>query len=160
MDDKLVRMTIRNFLWTVWRATVGACTVTLLLACASTPAPTRASAGAVDNTNLVRLIYKDDSGQSSNRVLMEFSEIERTQAGSVAQVSAEAGGPVTSSLFTMRGMCAVARSRGEKFFSTTRISSNPSRYSIVFPQSQSAAPEKASATNRVVSLEECQLMGM
>jgi hypothetical protein len=150
-------MTMQNFLCTVRHAATGACVV-MLWACASGPAPTPTT--AVDSANLVRLIYKDDSGQSSNRVLMEFSEIERTQAGSLAQVSAEAGGPVTSSLFTMRGMCAVARSRGEKFFSTTRISSNPSRYSIVFPQSQSTAPEKTSGAGRVVSLEECQSMGM
>jgi hypothetical protein len=155
--DKLTCMTMQNFLWTVRHAAVGAC-VAMLWACASGPAPTPRT--AVDSANLVRLIYKDDSAQGGDKVLMEFREIERTKAGSVAQVSAETGGPVTSSLFTMRGVCAITRSRGEKFFTTTRIASSPSRYSIVFPQSQSTTPEKDSSTGRIISLDECQLMGM
>jgi hypothetical protein len=151
-----MRMLIQNFPCTVRCGAIVAW-LPMLCACALTSNPAPLSDSGVDSTNLVRLIYKDDSGQNVDKVLMEFREIERTKAGSVAQVSAEAGGPVTSSLFTMRGMCAVTRSRGEKFFNTTRIASNPSRYSIIFPQTQTAAPDKG---NRTVSLEECQAMGM
>jgi hypothetical protein len=159
MDDKLATMLMQNFLRLLWQAAM-VIGLAMLCACASTPTSAPSSNTSVDNANLVRLIYKDDSAQGGDKVLMEFRETERTKAGSVAQVSAEAGGPVTSSLFTMRGMCAITRARGEKFFSTTRIASGPSRYSIVFPQSQSATPDKASNSNRVISLDECQLMGM
>ncbi len=152
-------MLMQNFPGTL-RCAALAAGLAVLCACASNSNSTASSRDSVDNANLVRLIYKDDGGQNVDKVLMEFREIERNKAGSVAQVSAEAGGPVTSSLFTMRGVCAIARSRGEKFFSTTRIASNPSRYNIVFPQNQSAAPGKSSDGSRIVSIEECELLGM
>jgi hypothetical protein len=130
----------------------------MLWGCASTSSPS--SKGSVDNANLVHLSVKDEVVENGKKLEIDFRELERTAAGSIAEVTTVSGGSVTSSLFTMRGMCAVTRARGEKFFSTTRIASSPNRYSIVFPQSQSAAPDKTSNSNRIISLDECQLMGM
>ncbi len=161
MGDKLMRMMMQYFLWAVRCVTVGAimgACVVMLWACASAPSPS--SQDGVDNQGLVRLSVKDEIVENGKKLEIDFREVERTAAGSIAEVTTVSGGSVTSSLFTMRGMCAVTRARGEKFFSTTRIASSPNRYSIVFPQSQSAAPGKASSQNRIISLDECQLMGM
>jgi hypothetical protein len=163
MGDKLMCMMMRYFLWAVRRVTVGAimgACVVMLWACASAPSPSPSSQGGVDNQGLVRLSVKDEIVENGKKLEIDFREVERTAAGSIAEVTTVSGGSVTSSLFTMRGMCAVTRARGEKFFSTTRIASSPNRYSIVFPQSQSAVPGKASSQNRIISLDECQLMGM
>jgi hypothetical protein len=129
------------------------CALALLIAC-----PTLAT-----SAELVRLSVKDGPAENGKKLEMEFNEIERTAEASVVEVSMVSGGSVASSMFTMRGMCAITRARGAKYFSTERIATNPTRYKVVFPADRPpSAPEPSGTYNpkRVISVAECQLLRM
>jgi hypothetical protein len=118
------------------------------------------SAGAAE---LVYLSIKDAPAENGKKREMEFREIERTAEASVVEVTMVSGGSVSSSMFTMRGMCAITRARGAKYFSTQRIASNPTRYKVVFPADPPpAGPEPSNTYNpqRVISVADCQLLRM
>jgi hypothetical protein len=135
----------------------------LYLAFATCAALLTLGAQSVGAAELVYLSVKDAAVENGKKLEMEFREIERTAEASVVEVSMVSGGSVASSMFTMRGMCAVTRARGAKYFSTERIASNPTRYKVVFPADRPpAGPQPSNTYNpqRVISVADCQLLRM
>jgi hypothetical protein len=127
----------------------------LLAGCATVPPPAQSPPQAA---NLVRLSAKDAPAENGKALNMEFRELSRTSSNSIVEVALASGGSTSSAMFTLRGMCAVTRARGEKFFSTERIATNPTRYKVSFPKTQPAAPPAPGSpgdANRVVSVAEC-----
>ena len=123
-----------------------------LVACAS-PAAT---------SELVRLSVKQSPVENGKLLNMEFREIERVGSHSVAEVTFVSGGSVSSSMFVVRGMCAVTRARGEKYFNSERIAGAMTRYKITFPQDR-PLPSRGAITspdaNHAFSTEDCMALG-
>jgi hypothetical protein len=112
-----------------------ASTAVLMTGCAAVPAP---------------LVSLTDGG--------ELIETERAPEFSVIEVRKSPPGSVPSSMFTLRGACAVARARGEKFFDSSPVPGATRAYRITFPR----APSPESLTGRtksVFSLSDCALLG-
>jgi hypothetical protein len=125
-----------------------AAAVAILIAC--TPA-----SGADE---LVHLTVKDAPAANGKTLDMDFKEIERTAGSSIVEVSFASGSSVASSLFVMRGMCAVTRARGEKYFTSERVATGPTRYKVAFPSDPLPAQRNSLGPERVVSLSECALL--
>ena len=121
-----------------------------------------ACAAPLATTELVRLSVKQSPVENGKLLNMEFQEIERVDSHSVAQVTFVSGGSVSSSMFVLRGMCAVARARGEKYFNSERIPSATTRYKITFPQDR-PPPSPGAITspdaNRAFSTDDCTALG-
>lgn len=116
-------------------------TVTLLLpllaACASTD----------PGTTLVRLTAGG-----------EFVEVERAPEFSLVEVRQAPAGSVPSSMYALRGACAVARSRGKPYFASEGASGTSRSYRLTFPSAPTESELKG-PTKRVFSLAECSLLG-
>lgn len=87
----------------------------------------------------------------------EVAEIERTPEYSVIEVRSAPAGNVSSSLFALRGACAVARARGQKYFASSHVQDKQATHRITFPQAPSESQLTGSAKS-VFSLAECQLL--
>lgn len=81
---------------------------------------------------LVHLESRGARVENGKTLDIRFDEIERTDAASVVEVTMSSGGSVSSSMFVMRGVCAVARARNANWVTSTHIHSNPERYRLVF----------------------------
>ena len=122
---------------------------TLLAACLST-------AHAVEP--LVHLEAKGQTVENGKTIDMEFTEVERRSDASIVQVIFRSGGSVSSSLFILRGMCSVARARGEVYFKSTRLPAPEGRYIVRFPRDAPSASETAPG-GEVFSLAQCDRLG-
>ena len=104
--------------------------------------------------------FEADPGTMENgkTLDMAFTEVERRPDASIVQVTFRSGGSVPSSLFVLRGMCLIARSRGESYFVSTRLPAPPGRYIVNF---QKAVPTASEAVPRgpVFSVSQCGLLG-
>lgn len=87
----------------------------------------------------------------------ELVELERTPEYSVIEVRSAPAGSVPSSLFALRGACAIARARGQKYFASNPVQGRPATHRITFPQAPSES-QLTGATKSVFSLSECQLL--
>jgi len=88
---------------------------------------------------LFHLSVKDVPVENGKVLNMEFQEIERKTDSSTVQIARRSGGSVSSSMFVLRGMCGLARSRSAQYFIPTRIvGEETERYTVTFPQ---VAPE-------------------
>lgn len=112
----------------------------LLLVCAACASP-------VSGPSLVRLA---DGG--------ELVEIERAPDFSVVEVRQAPPGSVPSSLYVLRGACAVARSRGKQYFASEALPGSPRAYRLTFPSAPTEAELRGPA-KRAFSLAECALLG-
>jgi hypothetical protein len=109
------------------------------------------SALASDPT-LFHLSVKDTPVENGKVLNMEIQEIERKTDSSTVQIVRRSGGSVSSSMFVLRGMCGLARSRSAQYFIPTRIvGEETERYSVKFPQ---VAPEPGKG----FTMAQCELM--
>jgi hypothetical protein len=117
--------------------------------------------------DLINLTVRDSPMNGGKVLEMEFHELERTAATSLVEVKFVSGSSVASSLFILKGMCAIARSRGAGYFTTDQVHHNPSRYKVTFansppPEVRSASEPSASSSmvgDRGFSFSECIIMG-
>ncbi len=107
---------------------------------------------SANDPTLFHLSVKDVPVENGKVLDMELQEIERKADSSTVQVVRRSGGSVSSSMFVLRGMCGLARSRGAHYFIPTRIEGETSeRYAVRFPQ---AAPEPGQG----FTMAQCELM--
>lgn len=104
------------------------------------------------DTALFQLSVKDVPVENGKVLNLEFREIERTADASIVQIAQRSGGSVSSSMFILRGMCGLARSRSAQYFIATRIAGEATeRYTVTFPQ---GAPEPGKG----FTMAQCELM--
>lgn len=107
---------------------------------------------------LVHLDVKGEKAEGGKLLDMEFTEVERRPDASVVQTSFRSGGSVSSSMFILRGTCAIAEARGYPYFKTTRLPAPEGRYIVTLqhtpPDASDAAPAGA-----VFSVSQCQSLG-
>jgi hypothetical protein len=65
---------------------------------------------------------------------MEFQEVAREADSSTVRVTRRSGGSVSSSMFILRGMCGLARSRGKQHFVTEQLAGESNQYKVTFPE--------------------------
>ena len=94
-----------------------------------------------------------------------FKEIERTPTTSMVELSALVGGSVSGPMLIVRFMCGLTRTRGEQFFTSRPVSSNPVRMEVTFPKSGPAPADLADYIKAlkpgepiVFSMAQCDLM--
>lgn len=101
---------------------------------------------------LFHLSVKDVPVENGKVLDMEFQEIERKTDSSTVQIARRSGGSVSSSMFVLRGMCGLARSRGARYFVPIRIAGeDKGRYTVSFPQ---VSPEPGKG----FTMAQCELM--
>lgn len=101
---------------------------------------------------LFHLSVKDVPVENGKMLDMEFQEIERKTDSSIVQIARRSGGSVSSSMFVLKGMCGLARSRSAQYFIPTRIvDEKTERYTVAFPQ---VAPEPGKG----YAMAQCELM--
>lgn len=83
---------------------------------------------------LIHLSVKDAPVENGKVLDMEFQEIDRKAESSTVQIIRRSGGSVSSSMFVLKGMCAIARSRGEQYFVTEKVVNENERYTVTFPK--------------------------
>jgi len=87
----------------------------------------------------------------------ELVEVDRQTAHSIIEVRSTPPGSVASSLFILRGSCAVARARGKPYFRSQAEAGPVRSYRLTFPDSASSS-ELQGSTKTVFSLAECELL--
>jgi hypothetical protein len=102
--------------------------------------------GTSDSSALVRISEGGD-----------FIEVERKADYSVVEVRRAPTGSVASSLFALKGACAVARARGEQFFSSTPITGSVPTHRLTFPRT-AASDELRGPKKSVFALAECEML--
>lgn len=107
---------------------------------------------------LVHLEAKGEAVENGKTLDMDFTEVERRPDASIVQVNLRSGGSVSSSLFVLRGMCALAKARGEPYFKSSRLPAPAGRYIVRFQQSAPAASDAAPAGD-FFSLAQCERLG-
>lgn len=104
-----------------------------------------------DETPLIHITVKDQPVENGKMLDMEFHEVDRQAESSTVQIIRRTGGSVSSSMFVIKGMCAIARSRGEQYFVTEKVVGNNERITVTFPK---APPERGKG----FSIAQCDLM--
>lgn len=84
----------------------------------------------------------------------ELVEVERKEEYSVIEVRRTPSGSVASSMYVLRGACAVARARGQVYFASTAVGGPLRSYRIVFPKTPSEEQLRGS-TKSVFSMADC-----
>ncbi|MDN4054893.1 hypothetical protein QPK32_17575 [Massilia sp. YIM B02763] len=106
---------------------------------------------ASDST-LYDLSVKDVPVENGKLLDMDFREIERRTDSSIVQIIRRSGGSVSSSMFVLRGMCGLARSRHAQYFIPRRIPDEKiERYLVTFPSDE---PEPGKG----FTMTQCDLM--
>lgn len=101
---------------------------------------------------LFHLSAKDVPVENGKVLDMAFQEIERKTDSSTVRIARRSGGSVSSSMFILRGMCGLARSRSAQYFIPTRIAGEESeRYAVTFPP---VAPEPGKG----FTMAQCELL--
>ncbi len=126
-----------------------------------------ASATTSLSADLVNLTVRDSPTDGGKVLEMEFHELERTASTSLVEVKFVSGSSVASSLFILKGVCAIARSRGAGYFTSDQVQHDPPRYKVTFansppPEGHSASEPSASSSvvgDRGFSISECAIMG-
>jgi hypothetical protein len=112
---------------------------------------------------LYALEMNDALADDGRVVTRTFREVERRPTSSIVDLVTEAGSSVSSFTFVLRGMCGVARARGEQYFTGRTLSRSPIRMEITF---QKSAPDPASfgrlepepGKEKVFSMAECDVL--
>lgn len=127
---------------------------TAIIAAVSVTALT-ALAGQAEE-KLFRLEVKNQAVENGKTLEMVFLETARNSDNSEVEVSLISGGSVSSSMLTLRGMCALTRERKENYFKTESLGGKPARYKVLFPKA--APPESlrpAKPDDKIWSISEC-----
>lgn len=110
--------------------------------------------------DLVSLSVEGQRVENGKILEMEFHEVERTPDASIVQVKFVSGGSVSSSLFVVRGECAVARARGERYFQSEELSTRPYTYRVTFPAKTPALDSRERrGKDGIFSLDDCAVLG-
>lgn len=140
-----------------------------ILLTATLPAASLHTAPAHAAQSLIHMKADEATSGKGKPLRMELREIERGPHRSVVETEFQSGASVPSSLFVMKGLCAIAVDRGAAYF--RKISEVPqthgTRYVIAYSD-RAAGPElglpegKASSASPgdVISVEEhCKILG-
>ena len=109
-------------------------------------------------SQLVHLVVKGQPVENGKILNMEFREIERTADASIVNVTFISGGSVSSSLFILKGECAVARARGESYFMVARSAEHRNIYRMTFPLT-AARDVQTRLKSGVWAISDCKGMG-
>jgi hypothetical protein len=82
---------------------------------------------------LFHLAVADVPVENGKVLNMEFQETARDALSSAVQVTRRSGGSVSSSMFVLRGMCALARARGKRNVVPVPVAGESQRYTVTFP---------------------------
>jgi hypothetical protein len=88
----------------------------------------------------------------------EFVETERTAQHSTVEVRKAPKGSVPSSMYALRGSCAVMRARGENYVASTTVSNSPPTFRLTFPSAPDMA-QRSGPERSVFSRTECAMLG-
>ena len=139
-----------------WALAVACAEVAFAQGAAPAAQPAQSASGA--SPALVVLDVDDTATAGGKPLKMSVREVQRQPDHSVVEVVFVSGASVPSSLFVLKGMCTVLKSRGERLFRAEQIASAPTTYRVTFPRraSESAlrGPEK-----QVFSDEDCGRLG-
>ncbi|MGK5010762.1 hypothetical protein [Janthinobacterium sp. MDB2-8] len=83
---------------------------------------------------LFRLIIPVTPVENGKILDMEFKEVAREADSSTVRATRRSGGSVSSSMFILRGMCGLARSRGKQHFVTEQLAGESNQYKVTFPE--------------------------
>jgi hypothetical protein len=83
---------------------------------------------------LFHLAVADVPVENGKVLDMEFQEVAREAGSSTVQITRRSGGSVSSSMFVLRGMCGLARSRGKQYFVPEQVVGDSNRYTVTFPE--------------------------
>ena len=83
------------------------------------------------NPPLFQLAVKNVPVENGKALDIEFNEVERAPESSTVQILRRSGGSVSSSMFVVRGMCGLARARGQQYVAGERIDKEHMR--VTFP---------------------------
>lgn len=100
---------------------------------------------------LFHLAVTDVPVENGKLLNMEFQEVKREEGSSTVQITLRSGGSVSSSMFILRGMCGLARSRGQQYFVTQQVVGDSKRFIVSFPET---APEPGKG----FTMAQCELM--
>jgi hypothetical protein len=110
--------------------------------------------------DLVTLSVDGQRVENGKTLRMEFREVERSLDASLVEVKFISGGSVSSSMFILRGQCAVARARGKQFFRAEEVPGRPFTYRVTFPTDlETVDAQRRLSGYGVFSLEECRQLG-
>ena len=109
-------------------------------------------AAANTDPELYKSSVKEVPTENGKALDMDFNELSRTADSSVVQITRRSGGSVSSSMFVLKGMCALARLRGAQHFVAERMAGDAGRYTVTFLQTPPEAGAKA------FSIAQCDLM--
>jgi len=98
---------------------------------------------------LFHLAVKDVPVENGKVLDIEFNEVERTPDASTVQIIRRSGGSVSSSMFVVRGLCGLARARGQQYVTGERIDREHMRVS--FPDTP---PER----DKGFTMAQCELL--
>jgi hypothetical protein len=100
---------------------------------------------------LVHLEVADVPAENGKMLNMVFDESARDPESSTVQVLRRSGGSVSSSMFILRGACAVARARGKQQFVSEQLAGDPGRFRLTFP-------DVAPARGKGFTLAQCEML--
>ena len=113
---------------------------------------------APSSSTLFQLSVSDATSENGKKLNMTFRELEREANWSLVEVTFTSGGSVASSMFILRGMCGVMRSRAEHYFTSTPIGNRASQYRMNFPRVASEQ-ELRGQPKKVFAEANCSLLG-
>jgi hypothetical protein len=109
---------------------------------------------------LYRLEIKE-AGKKGQKLEMSFREVERQEDSSVVDITHISGNGADSTVAILKGMCGLARVRGQKYFQYSAEAPGSDRYLVSFPKT--VAPSDVNPTevrNKVISLADCALVNL
>lgn len=83
---------------------------------------------------LFSLSAPDTPVENGKMLSMTFQEVAREASTSTVEVIRRSGGSMSSSMFILRGMCGLARSRDKQYFVTEQSAGGGNRYTVTFPE--------------------------
>jgi hypothetical protein len=127
------------------------------------------SARAATATDLVYMEAQGEPAENGKILKMIFRETERNPEQSIAQVTFESGGSVSSSLFVIKGFCKIAKSRKSKYFRKLSESENSNGlwiYTVGFAKTRTGSSLKIPTPHdrnpdedeEVLSTRDCKLL--
>jgi len=130
-------------------------------------------ASSAEASELVSLDANEGPVENGKTLKMEFREVERKGDESTVRVFFHSGGSVSSSMFILKGSCAIAKSRGAKFFRNVAQSEGSDgvwNYTMAFAKTANApslkipnppkhASEEEATANGVFSFRHCEILG-
>ena len=108
-------------------------------------------------SSLVTLQVDEPASGGGKPLKMSFAELQREVDYSLVEVVFISGASVPSSMFVLKGMCAVMRARSERFVQTELVGSNPTRYRVTFPRQVDGSDLRGS-DKKAFSEQECSLL--